>query len=176
MPVARRIERLIRQTELRQVAGEIRGAILPFENCVPVGVNPSVWACAVGETYTALLNLCFAWDPPPSIEELYRLRTDLRATLRDPVDIQSLEWIRNRSRKWAQPVGMQSRLADHHSSMFSAGGSDASISINRRRRIPHAPRAISTTWPAQIKPRQVGPPPCGELPSGPDRPADSRSG
>ena len=96
VPVARRIERLNRQTEHRQVAGEIRGAILPFESRVPVGVNPSVWACAVRETYTALFNICFAWDPPPSIEELYRLRNDLRAKLRDPVDIQSLEWIWDR--------------------------------------------------------------------------------
>ncbi len=53
VPLLRHIERLNRKAEYRQVAGDIRGAILPFENQALKGVTPSAWARTVRETYSA---------------------------------------------------------------------------------------------------------------------------
>jgi hypothetical protein len=77
------------------MATEILYAIVALEKRVPNGVDPSNWKSAVQETAIAHYNTCWC-SHPPTIEELDRLRNDLDARLRRPVDIQTLLWIWDR--------------------------------------------------------------------------------
>jgi hypothetical protein len=91
VPLLKEIERRRRATEYGQVAGGMTSAIFALENQAPRGVNPAKWKSAVKLTAVAHFNAFHLWHPPPMLE-LYRLRDELMAKLRGPVDIQTLEW------------------------------------------------------------------------------------
>jgi hypothetical protein len=64
-----------------------------LESRPPQGISPQDWLHEVRAAWLCLLKLCLQSDPPPSIEDLHRVREDLAAKLRGPDDLETLDWI-----------------------------------------------------------------------------------
>jgi hypothetical protein len=95
MPLIRNFEKANESRERSQIVYAVLNAIQALKRRVPAGVDPVEWQSAVELTGLMHFNACSQFHPPP-IEEMRRLRGDVVAKLRGPVDIKTLTWIWDR--------------------------------------------------------------------------------
>ena len=95
LPIAFVVVPLHRMTEWRQLEREIDVTIRHLQPTNPQEVNMTVWECAQSTTVTTYCNICYS-PGHPSTAEMYRLRYDLRLKLKEKVDLDTLEWVRDR--------------------------------------------------------------------------------
>lgn len=63
-----------------------------WEHHPPPGVEPATWREVVVVSYNALGNVCFSPNHV-SLAEMRRLRADVEAKSREPITLQTLDWL-----------------------------------------------------------------------------------
>jgi hypothetical protein len=78
--------------EYARVQRQIDSSIRNLRPSRPEKVNQAVWECSRGWLVTAYCNICFSPEHT-TIEEMYRLRTDVRKELESEIELDTLKRI-----------------------------------------------------------------------------------
>jgi hypothetical protein len=84
-----------RHMEWTRLERQIDSYIRYLKPTPPSTIKPGEWDCAHSWIVNAYCNICFSPEHTAATE-MYRLRKDLRAKLRDRIDLETLKWIWNR--------------------------------------------------------------------------------